>query len=103
MGIHAHAYRKHPPFVVQFCTAEQVLERYDEAGIEKGALLPVVSPEIYLPQSNEDILEMAEQYADYRNYAMATGVAVPGTTERRARNRAKTTRRTARLLLHVLC
>jgi len=39
-----------------------VIERYDAAGIEKGALLPVVSPEIYLPQANEDILEMVEHY-----------------------------------------
>jgi len=64
IDIHAHAYRKHPPFVVQFCTAEQVLKRYDEVGIERGALLPIVSPEIYLPQANEDILEMVEQYPD---------------------------------------
>jgi len=41
-----------------------VIERYDKAGIEKGVLLPIVSPEIYLPQSNEDILDMAEQYPD---------------------------------------
>lgn len=64
IDIHAHAYRKCPPFIVQFCTAEQLLERYDQAGIEKGALLPIVSPEIYLPQANEDILEMAEQHPD---------------------------------------
>ncbi len=69
IDIHAHAYRKHPPSSVtspipEFCTAEQLIRRYDEAGIEKGALLPIVSPEIYLPQSNEDILEMAAQYPD---------------------------------------
>jgi len=64
IDIHAHAYRCPVPFVVQFCTAEQVLKRYDEAEIEKGALLPIVSPEIYLPQANEDILEMAERYPD---------------------------------------
>jgi len=64
IDIHAHAYRKHPPILVQFCTAEQVLERYDQAGIEKGALLPIVSPEIYLPQANEEILDMVEQYPD---------------------------------------
>ena len=64
IDIHAHAYRKPVPFVVQFCSAEQVLERYDQAGIEKGVLLPIVSPEIYLPQANEDILEMAERYPD---------------------------------------
>jgi len=60
---HAHAYRKRPP-AYSFSTAEQVLERYDELGIEKGALLPIVSPEIYLPQANEDILDMVEQYPD---------------------------------------
>ena len=64
IDIHAHAYRRPIPFVVQFCTAEQVIERYDEAGIEKGALLPIVSPEIYLPQANEDILDMCEKYPD---------------------------------------
>ena len=64
IDIHAHAYRRSPPLPVQFCTAEQVIERYDKAGIEKGALLPIVSPEIYLPQANEDILDMSEQYPD---------------------------------------
>jgi predicted TIM-barrel fold metal-dependent hydrolase len=64
IDIHAHAYRKTPPFVCRFCTAEQLIERYDEAGIEKGVLLPIVSPEIYFPQANEDILEMVEQYPD---------------------------------------
>lgn len=62
IDIHAHAYRKSPPLPVPFCTPEQVLQRYDEAGIEKGVLLPIVSPEIYLPQANEDILEMAAKY-----------------------------------------
>ena len=64
IDIHAHAYRRPVPFVVKFCTAEEVIERYDEAGIEKGALLPIVSPEIYLPQANEDILDMVEKYPD---------------------------------------
>lgn len=64
IDIHAHAYRKTPPFVCRFCTAEQLIARYDEVGIEKGVLLPIVSPEIYFPQANEDILEMVEQYPD---------------------------------------
>jgi len=64
IDIHAHAYRNSPPWPVRFCTPEQVLQRYDEAGIEKGVLLPIVSPEVYLPQSNEEILGMAEQYPD---------------------------------------
>jgi predicted TIM-barrel fold metal-dependent hydrolase len=64
IDIHAHAYRRPVPFVVQFCTAEELIRRYDETGIEKGVLLPIVSPEIYLPQANEDILDMAQQYPD---------------------------------------
>jgi predicted TIM-barrel fold metal-dependent hydrolase len=63
IDIHCHAYRKLPP-VYSFSTAEQVIEVYDRLGIEKGALLPIVSPEIYLPQANEDILDMVEQYPD---------------------------------------
>ncbi|MGI6209466.1 MAG: amidohydrolase family protein [Anaerolineae bacterium] len=65
IDIHAHAYRKAPPpMPVRFCTAEEVIARYDEVGIERGAVLPIVSPEIYLPQANEEILDMAEQYPD---------------------------------------
>jgi uncharacterized protein len=63
IDIHCHAYRKPPP-IYSFSTAEQVLERFDTLGIEKAALLPIVSPEIYLPQANEDILDMVEQYPD---------------------------------------
>jgi hypothetical protein len=63
IDIHCHAYRKLPP-ILSFSTAEQVLERFDTLGIEKAALLPIVSPEIYLPQTNEDILDMVEQYPD---------------------------------------
>lgn len=64
IDIHAHAYRKPVPFVVQFPTVEELLRRYDAANIERGCLLPVVSPEIYLPQANEDILDMAAMYPD---------------------------------------
>ena len=39
IDIHAHAYRNSPPLPVRFCTPEQVLERYDAAGIERGVLL----------------------------------------------------------------
>ncbi len=66
IDIHAHAYRKAvcAPGLPRFCTAEELIKRYDELGIEKGVLLPIVSPEIYLPQSNEDIIEMAQTYPD---------------------------------------
>lgn len=67
IDIHAHAYRSHPPksvFIVPFCTPEQLLECFDKDGIEKGILLPIVNPEVYLPQSNEEILGIARQYPD---------------------------------------
>jgi predicted TIM-barrel fold metal-dependent hydrolase len=64
IDIHAHAYRKPVPFVVKFCSAEELIQTYDKLGIEKGVLLPIVSPEIYFPQANEDILDMAERYPD---------------------------------------
>lgn len=64
VDIHAHAYRKPIPFVTQFCSEKELLERYDHYGIEMGALLPVVNSEIYLPQANEDILEMVEHHPD---------------------------------------
>jgi len=63
IDIHAHAYRKVcPPAdgVTTFAAPEDVLRRYDEIGIEKGVLLPLIGPEVYLPQSNEDILDMCE-------------------------------------------
>ena len=63
INVHAHAYREPPP-VYGLGTAEQVLERHDAVGIEMVASLPVVSPEICMPQANEDILEMAERYPD---------------------------------------
>lgn len=64
IDIHAHAYWKPLPFVTRFFSPEELIEEYDKYGIEKGVLMPVVSPEIYLPQSNEDILDMAEKYPD---------------------------------------
>lgn len=64
IDLHAHAYRKPVPFVVQFCTVDELLRRYDDADIEMGCLLPIVNSEVYFPQANEDILEMAEQHPD---------------------------------------
>ena len=69
IDIHGHAYRKEqPPFMGMkqglFYTPDKLLRLYDKYEIEKGCLLPVVSPEIYLPQTNEDILEIAEKHPD---------------------------------------
>ena len=63
IDIHAHAYREDcppPSGKFPFATPDQVLRRYDEIGIERGVLLPLIGPEYYLPQSNEDILDMCE-------------------------------------------
>lgn len=63
IDIHAHAYRKECPPAdgrTQFASAEQVIRRFDELDIERAALLPLIGPETYLPQSNEDILDMCE-------------------------------------------
>lgn len=64
IDIHAHAYRRPTPFVTRFYNPEELIQRYDELGIEKGVILPVVNPEIYLPQSNEEVLELCERYPD---------------------------------------
>ena len=64
IDIHSHAYWKPSPFVTKFFTPEQLIAAQDRNGIEKGVLLPVVNCEIYLPQTNEDILDMAEKYPD---------------------------------------
>lgn len=64
IDIHAHAYRETcPPAngVKRFASPREVIARYDEIGIEKGVLLPLIGPEFYLPQSNEDILDMCEE------------------------------------------
>ena len=65
IDIHAHAYRKPGPpkeITAVFATPEQLLKRYEKLGIEQAVLLPLVGPEVYLPQSNDDIIEMAERF-----------------------------------------
>ncbi len=69
IDIHVHAYWEAPPSrwgseAKPFPTPEQVIELYDKFNIEKGVLLPIVNPECYSPQSNEDILNMVKKYPD---------------------------------------
>ena len=63
IDFHAHAYRVKPPFI-GFCTTEELLRAQERLGIDKSVILPIVSPEIYIPQDTADIIEMAEQYPD---------------------------------------
>ena len=65
IDIHGHAYRRPYPGPTgkpAFSTPQQLLKRYEELGIEQAVLLPLVSPEVYLPQSNEEILEITESF-----------------------------------------
>jgi hypothetical protein len=65
IDIHAHAYLYPCPPQdghTQFANPEEVIARHDELGIECAILQPIVSPEVYLPQSNEEILEICRRY-----------------------------------------
>lgn len=67
IDMHAHAYRNPYPGNdgrPVFSTPRQLITRYDELGVDKGCLMPIVNPEVYLPQSNEEILEMAQTWPD---------------------------------------
>jgi predicted TIM-barrel fold metal-dependent hydrolase len=65
IDIHAHAFRK-PFFQLAgrrpWPNPDQLIEFYDQHEIEKAVLHPLIGPEFYLPQSNEDILEAAERF-----------------------------------------
>ena len=64
IDIHSHAYKYPNEFGTRFLSPEELIERYDALGIDKAVLLPVVSPEIYLPQSVDEILEICQTYPD---------------------------------------
>lgn len=65
IDIHVHTIRLPGPLQDDkpwLATPQQVIERYDELGIEKGVILPVVNPECaYVSQSNEEVIEMARE------------------------------------------
>jgi predicted TIM-barrel fold metal-dependent hydrolase len=61
IDIHAHAYKRPwpgPDGKNAFPSPAQLLKRYDELDIEQGIVLPILGPELYLPQSNEEVLEI---------------------------------------------
>lgn len=63
IDIHTHASRYQEKFS-GVCTAEELIEEFDKYGIDKGVVLPFVNPEVYHPQSNEEVLYMCEKYPD---------------------------------------
>ena len=65
VDIHAHAYRRQPVYIVadrRWAMPETLVRFYDKYEVEKGVLLPIVSPECNTVQSNDDILEAAERF-----------------------------------------
>lgn len=63
IDIHAHAYRVSPPNM-KFSTLPELLHAQERLGIDVSFLLPIVNPEIYIPQNTADIIDMANQYPD---------------------------------------
>lgn len=67
IDIHVHTRRIAGPVRVTgdqltYASPQELLEAYDEVGIERGCVLPGVNPECaYVPQSNEEVLELAAQ------------------------------------------
>lgn len=67
IDIHVHAFRHsgiNRNGAPVFSTPEQLIERYDEAAIEKGIVLPLVSPEVYEAQSTNEVLELCAEFPD---------------------------------------
>lgn len=66
IDIHTHAMRHagpRDPDGLGLIQPDQLIERYDEHGIERGVLLPLVSPEGSCGvQAVEDVVEMAKEY-----------------------------------------
>lgn len=65
IDIHAHAFKT--PFLqvdgrLPFPTPEQLIEHYNNIGVEQAVLLPLVGPEFYSPQGNEEILEIVNRF-----------------------------------------
>ena len=64
IDIHTHAYRVKFNYVVSFCDTAELLKEQDRLGIDMSVVMPIVSPEIYIPQNTDDIIEMAKDYPD---------------------------------------
>lgn len=62
--IHAHVYKyQYPDGIgrILMISPERLLERQDELGISHAVLLPLVSPDLYVPQSVGEIIDLAAQ------------------------------------------
>ena len=67
IGIHVHVRTLPGPTrggKPPFATPEELIERYDPIGIERAALLPIISPEVNEPQSSQEIVEISRRFPD---------------------------------------
>ena len=66
IDIHTHTRRIRGPKRPgnrSYPTPQELIERCDKLGIERAVLLPGVNPECsYVPQSNEEVIELAREY-----------------------------------------
>ena len=63
IDVHAHVYKYQYPAEngeMLFITLDDLIKKHDEIGVEKAILLPLVSPEVYVPQSVGEIIEIAK-------------------------------------------
>ena len=62
IDVHAHVYKYQYPAEngeMLFVTLEELTQKHDEIGIERAILLPIVSSEVYVPQSVGEIIDIA--------------------------------------------
>ena len=63
IDIHSHISRTSPMCGnARYISAGQLIERYDALGVECGVILPLIGPECFEPQSNEDVLDACSEY-----------------------------------------
>ena len=63
IDVHAHVYKYQypdPSGEMLFITIGDLTRRHDELGIERAILLPIVSSEVYMPQSVGEIIDIAD-------------------------------------------
>ena len=68
LDIHAHMYKYPYPisydkdkdkFRMVFPNGEELIKLHDELGIDRAVIVPLVSPEVYVPQSVGEVIEFA--------------------------------------------
>ena len=67
IDIHAHGYKY--PYPTEsgeplFTTPEEILHIQEEMEIERSVILPVLGPELYVPQSVGEVIDMANTWPD---------------------------------------